>query len=110
MVPAVQGNINAYAGSIENKSKVYREVSIQTDVRFSFWNYDDSRKGKRKEKQKKEEKMEMTLAIFMGLGIFLGIPVVIGLVVTGGYLAATHKKYQAKAKVKEAVGTEKVKA
>ena len=58
----------------------------------------------------RRKKMEMTLAIFMGLGIFLGIPVVIGLVVTGGYLAATHKKYQAKAKVKEAVGTEKVKA
>jgi hypothetical protein len=85
-------------------------VSIQTDVRFSSWNYDDSRKRERKEKQKKEGKMEMTLAIFMGLGIFLGIPVVIGLAVTGGYLAATRKKYQAKAKVKEAVGTEKVKA
>ena len=54
--------------------------------------------------------MEMTLAIFMGLGIFLGIPVVIGLAVTGGYLAATHKKYQVKAKVKEAVGTKKVAA
>jgi glycosyltransferase A (GT-A) superfamily protein (DUF2064 family) len=54
--------------------------------------------------------MEMTLAIFMGLGIFLGIPVVIGLAVTGGYLAVTHKKYQAKVKVKEAVGTEKVNA
>jgi len=54
--------------------------------------------------------MEMTLAIFMGLGIFLGIPVVIGLAVTGGYLAATHKKYQAEVKVKEAVGTEKVNA
>lgn len=59
---------------------------------------------------KKEEKMEMTLAIFMGLGIFLGIPVVIGLVVTGGYMAATHKKYQAKVKVEKAVGTEKVTA
>jgi len=54
--------------------------------------------------------MEMTLAILMGLGIFLGIPVVIGLAVTGGYLAATRKKYQAKAKLEKAVGTEKVHA
>ena len=54
--------------------------------------------------------MEMALAIMMGLGIFLGIPVVIGLVVTGGYLAATHKKYQVKTKVEKAVGTEKVTA
>jgi hypothetical protein len=64
----------------------------------------------KRKKEKKEDKMEITLAIFMGLGIFLGVPVVIGLAVTGGYLAATRKKYQAKAKVKEAVGTEKVKA
>jgi hypothetical protein len=85
-------------------------VSIQTDVRFFSRIYDDSRKRERKGKQKKEEKMEMTLAIFMGLGIFLGIPVVIGLAVTGGYLAATHKKYQAKVKVEKAVGTEKVTA
>jgi hypothetical protein len=61
-------------------------------------------------KIKKEEKMEMTLAIFMGLGIFLGIPVVIGLAVTGGYMAATRKKYQAKVKVEKAVGKEKVTA
>ncbi len=54
--------------------------------------------------------MEMTLAIFMGLGIFLGIPVVIGLAVTGGYMAATHKKYQAKVKVEKAVGKEKITA
>lgn len=54
--------------------------------------------------------MEMTLAIFMGLGILLGIPVVIGLAVTGGYLAATHKKYQAKVKVEKAVGKEKATA
>lgn len=62
------------------------------------------------EKTKRRKKMEMTLAIFMGLGIFLGIPVVIGLAVTGGYLAATHKKYQAKVKVEKAVGTGKVTA
>ena len=64
---------------------------------------ENERKNKRRRK-----KMEMTLAIFMGLGIFLGIPVVIGLAVTGGYLAATHKKYQAKVKVEKAVGKEKV--
>jgi hypothetical protein len=52
--------------------------------------------------------MEMTLAIFMGLGIFLGIPVVIGLAVTGGYMAVTHKKYQAEVKVEKAVAKEKV--
>jgi hypothetical protein len=85
-------------------------VGIQHDVHFPSRNYDDSRKRERKEEQKKEEKMEMTLAILMGLGIFLGIPVVIGLAVTGGYLAATHKKYQAKEKVEKAVGTEKVTA
>ena len=61
-------------------------------------------------KTKKEEKMEMTLAILMGLGIFLVIPVVIGLAVTGGYLAATRKKYQAKAKLEKAVETKKVTA
>ena len=54
--------------------------------------------------------MEMTLAILMGIGIFVGIPVVVGLMVTGGYLAATRKKYQAKVKVEKAVGKEKVKA
>ena len=52
--------------------------------------------------------MEMTLAILMGLGIFLAIPVVIGLAVTGGYLAATRKKYLVKAKLEKAVDTEKV--
>ena len=52
--------------------------------------------------------MEMTLAILMGLGIFLVIPVVIGLTVTGGYLAATRKKYLVKAKLEKAVDTEKV--
>jgi hypothetical protein len=54
--------------------------------------------------------MEMTLAILMGIGIFVGIPMVVGLTVTGGYMAATHKKYQAKVKVEKAVGTEKVAA
>ena len=54
--------------------------------------------------------MEMTLAILMGIGIFVGIPVVIGLAVTGGYLAVTRKKYQAKVGVEKAVGTEKVTA
>jgi O-antigen/teichoic acid export membrane protein len=61
-------------------------------------------------KIKKEDKMEMTLAILMGIGIFVGIPMVVGLTVTGGYMAATHKEYQAKAKVEKAVGTGKVTA
>jgi len=60
--------------------------------------------------KKRRNKMEMTLAIFMGLGIFLGIPVVIGLAVTGGYMAATRKKYQAKVKVEKGVEKEKATA
>ncbi|MFC1948002.1 hypothetical protein ACFLXY_08805 [Chloroflexota bacterium] len=64
--------------------------------------------NEKKGKQKRRDKMEMTLAILMGLGIFLAIPVVIGLAVTGGYLAATRKKYLVKAKLEKAVDTEKV--
>jgi hypothetical protein len=67
-------------------------------------------KENERKKEKKEDKMEMTLAILMGIGIFVGIPMVVGLTVTGGYMAATHKEYQAKAKVEKAVGTGKVTA
>ena len=51
--------------------------------------------------------MEMTLAILMGIGTFVGIPMVIGLALTGGYMAATHKKYQTRVRVEKTVGTEK---